>query len=489
MRKLMKILISVSLVICMVLTLIPAETERVKAENEILYEGKSGNLNWSIDRMGTLLITGEGNYAADTQGNAPEWCKYREEIKSARVIVDKIESTHGMFYRCSNLTSLDLSGLNTENVTDMAFMFSSCRQLKSLDLSALKTDHVTDMSYMFSDCADLKSLDLSHMNTEKVTDMSGLFYQCTALQELNLSGLNTENVTDMYGMFYGCESLTECGCNDFNTKNVTDMGFMFYGCTGIEILNLSGFQTQNVKYMYSMFEDCSHLRDLRINNFRTEQVTDMESMFFGCKALSVLDLRNFDTEHVSDMDFMLEGCDELSWIYTPKNVPCRTPLPEGIWSDSYGNIFTELPYRYTNSLELKKYSPGEQLPERTEKETTKEPEKEKENQNQNQNQKQEESTISITAPARAKIKKIKRGKKKVTIRLVKVKEAKGYYIQYSVKKNFKRAEKTYTTKLKSVIKRLKSKKKYYFRVKAYRMYGTKQVLSKKWSKIKAVKTK
>ena len=36
---------------------------------------------------------------------------------------------------------------------------------------------------------------------------------------------------------------------------------------------------------------------------------------------------------------------------------------------------------------------------------------------------------------------------------------------------------------------IKSKKTYYFRVKAYKMNGKKKVLSKKWSAVKKVKVK
>ncbi|WP_302488546.1 hypothetical protein [uncultured Eubacterium sp.] len=45
------------------------------------------------------------------------------------------------------------------------------------------------------------------------------------------------------------------------------------------------------------------------------------------------------------------------------------------------------------------------------------------------------------------------------------------------------------TKTSVTIKKLKSKKKYYFRVKAYKKYGSRKVLSKKWSNVKRVKIK
>ena len=96
---------------------------------------------------------------------------------------------------------------------------------------------------------------------------------------------------------------------------------------------------------------------------------------------------------------------------------------------------------------------------------------------------------SVSAPAKAKIGKAKAGKKKVSLTINRVKNAKGYLIQYSTNKKFKGAKEKYTTKTKLTIKKLKSKKIYCFRVKAYKFNGRKKVLSKKWSSAKKVKVK
>ena len=45
----------------------------------------------------------------------------------------------GMFYGCSSLASLDLSSLDTSQVTGMSYMFSGCSSLASLDVSGLDT--------------------------------------------------------------------------------------------------------------------------------------------------------------------------------------------------------------------------------------------------------------------------------------------------------------------------------------------------------------
>ena len=114
-----------------------------------------------------------------------------------------------MFNGCSNLTTLDLSGLNTTNVTSMQSMFQDCRSLTSLDLSGLNTTNVTNMGGMFNDCGSLTSLDLSSFDTSKVTDMKYMFRDCSSLTSLDLSSFDTSKVTDMHHMFRNCGSLKE----------------------------------------------------------------------------------------------------------------------------------------------------------------------------------------------------------------------------------------------------------------------------------------
>lgn len=50
-----------------------------------------------------------------------------------------------MFQNCYELTSLDVSGFNTANVTGMSYMFAKCRKLSSLDVSHFSTSKVENM--------------------------------------------------------------------------------------------------------------------------------------------------------------------------------------------------------------------------------------------------------------------------------------------------------------------------------------------------------
>ena len=165
-----------------------------------------------------------------------------------------------MFYRCRSLQSLDLSGWNTANVTDMYQMFQQCSSLQSLSLSGWNTANVTDMKYMFRGCSGLQSLNISGWNTANVTDMSWMFQQCSSLQSLDLTGWNTSNVEDMSGMFRSCSGLQSLDLTGWNTSNVEDMSGMFYGCSGLTTIYAGeGWNTYNVWYMSDMFEYCTSL--------------------------------------------------------------------------------------------------------------------------------------------------------------------------------------------------------------------------------------
>ena len=90
-----------------------------------------------------------------------------------------------------------------------------------------------------------------------------------------------------------------------------------------------------------------------------------------------------------------------------------------------------------------------------------------------------------------------KAKKKITVSWKKVKKAKGYEVQISAKKNFKKPifkKFTAKTKLNIKNKKIKSKKTYYVRVRAYATYKdknnvTKKVYSKWIKKIRKVKVK
>ena len=224
------------------------------------------------------------------------------------------ESMISYFEGFGKMTSVDLSSLDTSEVTDMSKMFSQCYALSSLDLSEFDTSQVTDMSNMFYDCSGLTSLDVSKFDTSQVTNMSYMFENCRSLTSLDVSNFDTSQVTNMSNMFDNCVSLTSLDLSNFDTSQVTDMSDMFSYCSILTSLDVSNFDTSQVTNMSWMFSYCSSLTSLDVSNFDTSQITNMRWIFNGCRSLTSLDLRNFDTSKTTDMEKMFSSCSKLTKI-------------------------------------------------------------------------------------------------------------------------------------------------------------------------------
>ena len=227
------------------------------------------------------------------------------------------ESMIGYFGAFDIMTSIDLSALDTSNVTDMNCMFWGCSSLTSLDVSNFNTSNVTNMSYMFDYCSSLTSLDLSNFDTSNVTNMNYMFMGCSSLTSLDLSNFDTSKVTDMGEMFAGCSSLTSLDLSSFDTSNVTNMDSMFTECSSLTSLDLSNFDTSKVTNMAYMFEQCSSLTSLDLSNFDTSKVTKMISMFAKSLNLSTINVSNKwvigSSTNVTDM-FKNCGTDHVTTV-------------------------------------------------------------------------------------------------------------------------------------------------------------------------------
>ena len=96
-------------------------------------------------------------------------------------------------------------------------------------------------------------------------------------------------------------------------------------------------------------------------------------------------------------------------------------------------------------------------------------------------------------PKATSISSLKAGSKKFTVKWKKqATQTTGYQVQVATNKKFKKNKKTVTIKkqktTKTTVKKLKAKKKYYVRMRTYKIVNGKKVYSA-WSKIKTVKTK
>jgi len=193
--------------------------------------------------------------------------------------------------------SPQITGIKVLANPDSSNMFSDRTKLEYIDVTNLDTKNVTSMYWMFTstgeDVSRFEIIGLDNWDTSKVTDMSWMFWcageVATSWSIGNLSRWNTGKVTDMSKMFSHAgnkASIFNIGdISNWNTANVTTMEDMFW-CAG--------------EYSKSFYIGT-------LSNWNTGKVTDMSQMFsyMGNSASSVvLDLSNWNVSNTVRMQFM-----------------------------------------------------------------------------------------------------------------------------------------------------------------------------------------
>lgn len=178
-------------------------------------------------------------------------------------------------YYLSQATSIDITGIDTRNVTNMHGMFYDSKATVITGLETIDTSKVTNMRSMFINSKASK-LNLETFDTSKVTNMGNMFAGVNLTEPLNLSNFDTSNVTDMSSMFY-LSAMKKMDISNFNTKNVTSMYGMFQS-TNIDKLDLKNFDISNVTASNRMLGD-TKINILNLSNLIISDDTVLVDIF------------------------------------------------------------------------------------------------------------------------------------------------------------------------------------------------------------------
>lgn len=273
----------------------------------------------------------------------------------------------GMFSGITELTSIDLSHIDSAFVTYIEKMFSGCTGIVSTNISTLSTESVVDMESMFDGCAKLTTVTYGDK-----------FVFGDALKELMMAA-NATNPT--YHMYNGCpankpegwiggewtsdgtyakattlstgaaiNAVIDATATSFNrsitppplSTSTTDISKdgdgsvvtwydsltkiqywyseygtvylnenasnMFAGKSNLVSIDVSSINVSKTTNMGYLFEGCGNLSSLNISGWNTSSVQYMNQMFQNCKKLTELDLSTFDVSKVTNFDSIFENC-------------------------------------------------------------------------------------------------------------------------------------------------------------------------------------
>ncbi len=190
---------------------------------------------------------------------------------------------------------------------DWSNAFAGSTKLKSVDLSHLDTSQVTSMAGAFNGDTGLNDANLSGWNIQNMTNLSSLFYGANNLYNVDMSGWNFINNPNTNGMF----SYADYNLKSVNLKNATDDILKIYAraiknsnatTADLSDINLS----PNVTSLHGLFSNMPDLKNVNLSGLDISHITDMGGMFSGDSNLESLDLSGLDLSKVTNTNNMFD---------------------------------------------------------------------------------------------------------------------------------------------------------------------------------------
>lgn len=91
-----------------------------------------------------------------------------------------------MFEQCTSVQTIDMSGLNMDNVSDMSLAFEGCSNLTAVTFGENTLPKLRDTSFTFNNCTNLLNLDLSRWNMNELNSDKAMFQFCRKLASIKL---------------------------------------------------------------------------------------------------------------------------------------------------------------------------------------------------------------------------------------------------------------------------------------------------------------
>lgn len=297
-------------------------TEAQKSSAKIVSTSDSPNPIYMWMDSGTIYWYSDATkvFANKNASQMFSWLGAIKTIDLSGIDFSQTTDISFLFHCDKSITSLDVSSMNVVNVKDMIETFYCLESLTSLDISMWNTRNVTQVDFMLAYLQKATSIKFpKNLVSKKVTGMQGLFFEDNVVQSLDVSGFDTSNISNFYGIFLGCSAVKYLDVSNWDTSKATNMVYLFLNDTALTSLDLSKWDTSNVTDMYFMFYNAKSLKSLDLSHFDVSKVTSFESMFGIMNALTTLDLTNWHLGSNVNTTNMFRQSKKLKTIYVSES--------------------------------------------------------------------------------------------------------------------------------------------------------------------------
>lgn len=138
-----------------------------------------------------------------------------------------VTSMESMFAE-TNFTSIDVSGVEAQNIENLHGMFYGCEDLETVKFWDFSTKAVSDTAAMFMYCQKLTDISLDWLSEAKIKTIRSMFYECR-IEALNITGLNTNEILNM-GLAFAYASIRRLTVREFGIKGARTAQGLFDSC-------------------------------------------------------------------------------------------------------------------------------------------------------------------------------------------------------------------------------------------------------------------
>lgn len=226
-----------------------------------------------------------------------------------------VTHTGSMFKDCTSLTTIDMEDWDKTKLIFIGSMFSGCSSLTTINgVENLIGPKVQLGADIFYKCSSLTEIDISGWDN-RIYDMRNMFYKCSNLTKIiGAEKLVTKYNVNIMDTFSGCSSLTEIDVSGWDVSNVEYGYSVFAGCSSLTELDLSNWDISKFNALRELFDGCTNLRNVFMLNWNSSTCTTMYHMFNNCKNIKLLDFSTWDFKLVTNMVLMIDGCTSLETI-------------------------------------------------------------------------------------------------------------------------------------------------------------------------------
>ena len=200
-----------------------------------------------------------------------------------------VTTAYGMFYKCSNVTSINLGEYDTPYLETTEGMFNSCIKLETIEFGELNTSKVHNMGGMFSDCRILESIDFDKIDVSLNSNFGAMFRRCYKMRHFNVNNWDVSNGVNFTTTFSECNTATTIDISNwtFNNSQEIDLSNLFYSCAKLSQIELPIIDSSSIT-LFKLFSTCPELKKVDLTNVKLDVVQSISGIFEKCNKLNTL---------------------------------------------------------------------------------------------------------------------------------------------------------------------------------------------------------